>query len=73
MKLSERKLSPRDNDILRELVDGKSNRGIAIALGLAEGTVKVYISHLRQAQFRGMNRVEIALWAERHRTAGRYE
>nr|WP_316652848.1 helix-turn-helix transcriptional regulator [uncultured Gellertiella sp.] len=38
-------LSPRERDIIRLILDGRSTRGIAAMLGLAEGTVKVHRRH----------------------------
>ena len=40
------KLTPREKDMLRLIVQGMSNKEIAAALHLTEGTVKGYISHL---------------------------
>ncbi|MEM8771491.1 MAG: response regulator transcription factor [Pseudomonadota bacterium] len=39
-------LTDRENDVLRELALGQSNKGIAKRLGLAEPTVKIHISHI---------------------------
>jgi DNA-binding NarL/FixJ family response regulator len=41
-------LSPREGQLVTLLARGLSNRGIASVLGIAEGTVKVYLSHLFQ-------------------------
>jgi DNA-binding NarL/FixJ family response regulator len=41
-------LSPRELDVLRHIVEGGSNREIAVALGLSEDTVKVHVSHILQ-------------------------
>lgn len=40
------RLTPRQKDVLRMLVDGKSNKEIARALGLGPGTVKVHMAAL---------------------------
>lgn len=61
------KLTQRQNDVLRVLLDGgKSDKAIAFELGLTCGTVKVYFGKLRaKLTPPGMSRVGIALWAER--------
>jgi DNA-binding NarL/FixJ family response regulator len=43
---SELGLTPRQHDVLKHLVQGKSNREIARALNLGEGTVKVHMAAL---------------------------
>jgi two-component system NarL family response regulator len=49
-KLAERltrvELTPREMGVLRELVTGKSNKEIAAALGIVEGTVKLHVTRL---------------------------
>jgi two-component system NarL family response regulator len=49
-KLAERMrrvaLTPREMGVLRELADGKSNKEIAAALGVVEGTVKVHAARV---------------------------
>ena len=49
-KLAERltrvELTPREMGVLRELATGKSNREIAAALGIVEGTVKLHVTRL---------------------------
>lgn len=42
-------LTPRQHDVLRLLGRGKSNKEIAQALGLAEGTVKLHVSAILRA------------------------
>ena len=39
-------LTPRELDVLRKIVEGKSNRGIGLALSITEGTVKMHINSL---------------------------
>lgn len=39
-------LTPRQRDVLRHIVEGKSNKEIARALSLGEGTVKVHVAAL---------------------------
>lgn len=57
-------MTPRELDLLRELREGKSNKAIAHALGIVEGTVKVYFSKLAY-KLGGMTRVQMALWSQR--------
>jgi len=42
----QRRLSPREMDVLRLIAKGESNKGIAGALGLTEGTVKTHVEHI---------------------------
>ncbi len=42
-------LTARQRDVLSHLATGQSNRGIAEALGLAEGTVKVHVTAILKA------------------------
>jgi DNA-binding NarL/FixJ family response regulator len=37
-------LTPRQQDVLDLLVQGKTNKEIALALGLGEGTVKIHMA-----------------------------
>ena len=39
-------LTPRELDVLRELVAGKSNREVGAALFISEGTVKVHVNNI---------------------------
>jgi len=65
----ENKLTPRELDVLRLLMDGRSNRDIAVAMGIDEVTVKAHLGRmLRKAG--ASNRVELTLRAmEERRTA----
>ncbi|MGB5950225.1 MAG: response regulator transcription factor [Parvibaculum sp.] len=55
-------LSEREIEILRCLVDGDSNKRIALRLNIAEATVKVHLkSVLRKTHV--MNRTQAAIWA----------
>lgn len=40
-------LSPREQDVLKLVADGKTNRAIAITLGISEHTVKNYMRAIR--------------------------
>ena len=58
-------LSPREQDILREIARGASNKEIARTLGIAETTVKIHVQHiLRKLDL--SSRVQAAVWATEH-------
>jgi two-component system nitrate/nitrite response regulator NarL len=58
-------LSPREQDILREVARGASNKEIARTLGIAETTVKIHVQHiLRKLEL--SSRVQAAVWATEH-------
>jgi two-component system nitrate/nitrite response regulator NarL len=58
-------LSPREQDILREIARGASNKEIARTLGIAETTVKIHVQHiLRKLEL--SSRVQAAVWATEH-------
>lgn len=54
-------LSPRENDVLRCLSDGQSNKVIARNLDIAEATVKVHVKRILR-KTRVKNRTQAALW-----------
>jgi DNA-binding NarL/FixJ family response regulator len=60
-------LSPRERDVLDQLVKGLSNRQIARALGISERTVKVHLGHVFRT-LRVNDRTSAALWARDHRS-----
>jgi two-component system nitrate/nitrite response regulator NarL len=63
------RLSGRETQILRCLIDGSSNKHIARQLGVAEATVKVHIKAiLRKAKV--ANRTQAAMWAQRQMGQG---
>jgi two-component system, NarL family, nitrate/nitrite response regulator NarL len=63
------RLSEREMQILRCLIDGASNKHIARQLGVAEATVKVHIKAiLRKAKV--ANRTQAAMWAQRQLSQG---
>jgi two-component system nitrate/nitrite response regulator NarL len=55
-------LSPRELQILRALVNGKSNKAIARELSITEATVKVHLKALLR-KVRVNNRTQAAVWA----------
>ncbi|HEU0202106.1 MAG TPA: two-component system response regulator NarL [Burkholderiaceae bacterium] len=62
-------LTERELAVLRCLAAGMSNKEIARALEITEGTVKVHVKHmLRKLSFR--SRVEAAVWAADHGLRG---
>ena len=61
----EQDITPRERDILRGVSGGRSNRAIAVQLGISEATVKFHLSSI----FRKLglsNRTEAARWALAH-------
>jgi len=61
-------LTERENDILRLIVAGKGNKDIALALKLAEGTVKNYVSRILE-KLNARSRTELAVKALKRRDA----
>lgn len=61
----ERKLTPRQMDVLRCLAHGKSNKEIAYELGLSQGTVKIHIAAIFRA-FKVRNRTQAVIAAGLH-------
>jgi DNA-binding NarL/FixJ family response regulator len=56
------RLTPRERQVLALIIEGRSNKAIGVALGIAEGTVK---SHIRQMMLtmRVKSRTQMALLA----------
>ena len=63
--LTHRSLSQREEQILRCLVRGESNKQIAIRLGITEATVKVHLKSLLR-KISCSNRTQAAIWAMNH-------
>jgi two-component system nitrate/nitrite response regulator NarL len=62
-------LSPREEDVLREIARGASNKEIARALDIAETTVKIHVQHILRKL--GLNsRVQAAVYASDRRRGG---
>lgn len=57
-------LTARENDVLRALIDGQSNRLIALQLSLSEGTVKGYLTQIFE-KLGVEDRTQAALYAVR--------
>jgi DNA-binding NarL/FixJ family response regulator len=59
------KLSPREQEVLRMLGAGLSNRAIARRLGISERTVKAHLTSVFHS-LGVTDRTQAALWAQRH-------
>ena len=57
-----RKLTPREEEVLLDLVKGHANKVIARNLGMMEATVKVHIQHLLR-KINAQNRTQAVVWA----------
>lgn len=55
------RLSPREESILRYLVEGESNKAIARKIDIAEATVKVHVKAILR-KIRAHNRTQAAIW-----------
>jgi DNA-binding NarL/FixJ family response regulator len=62
-------LTPRERAVLEHVAGGKSNKEIADALGISEGTVKGYVSTILD-KLGVEDRTQAALFAVRHGLAG---
>jgi two-component system nitrate/nitrite response regulator NarL len=62
---AQRNLTEREKQILTCLLNGYSNKHIARALGISEGTVKVHLKSLMK-KIAAANRTQAALWARNH-------
>lgn len=58
-------LSPRELVILRCLIEGSSNKGIARKIDIAEATVKVHVKAILR-KIRVQNRTQAAIWGMNH-------
>ena len=55
-------MTPRELDVLHLLMDGRTNRDIALAMGIDEVTVKAHLGRMLR-KTRSSNRVELTLRA----------
>jgi len=58
-------LTEREREVLRLVAQGRTNKEIALSLGIAERTVEFHITNLL-AKLRLASRVEAAVWATEH-------
>ena len=58
-------LTPREREVLALIARGRSNKRIALELGVAEKTVKTHVGHVL-AKLGVADRTQAALWAVRH-------
>jgi two-component system nitrate/nitrite response regulator NarL len=65
MLQAQRNLTERETQILKCLLNGYSNKHIARALDISEGTVKVHLKSLMK-KIAAANRTQAALWARNH-------
>ena len=65
LSAAQKGLSPREVQILRCLLDGDSNKMIAIRLDITEATVKVHLKSLLR-KINASNRTQAAIWALNH-------
>lgn len=68
---ADQRLSHREEQIARLLVQGRTNRAIADLLGLSEKTIKYYMSNLMQ-KFAARNRLELAMALPKASESARY-
>ena len=64
-------LTDREHEILLHIAEGRSNKLIARALDITEGTVKVHVKHLLK-KLNLRSRVEAAVWAVKSGIAQRH-
>jgi DNA-binding NarL/FixJ family response regulator len=64
----EQLMTPREQDVLQLLMEGRSNRDIALAMGIDEVTVKAHLGRMLR-KTRSSNRVELTLRAIEERSA----
>ncbi len=57
-------LTPREDQVLRELIDGRTNRRIATQLGISYETVKEHVQHILR-KLGVEHRTQAAVWAVR--------
>lgn len=58
-------LSRRELEVVQALCAGKTNKEIAIALGIREATVKVHFRNIG-IKLNLRNRIQVAVWAAHH-------
>lgn len=58
-------LTPREQDVLEQVAEGKTNREIGAVLFISEETVKYHLKNIMQ-KLHLRNRAEVVAWAIRH-------
>ena len=62
--VTDRSLTPREDEVLDLLIAGRSNKDIASSLDIAEATVKMHVKNIL-TKIRLKNRTQAAVWAIR--------
>ena len=65
-KLSESTLTDKEERVLTLITEGLSNRHIAQAMSLAEGTIKNYVSRIME-KLHANTRIELTIRSKRYR------
>ncbi|MES9779083.1 response regulator transcription factor [Bacillus velezensis] len=58
-------LTPREKEVAKQIMEGKSNKAISEALFITEGTVKNYVSRILE-KLQMNNRTELSLYIQKH-------
>ncbi|MFP3589434.1 LuxR C-terminal-related transcriptional regulator, partial [Paraburkholderia sp. SIMBA_055] len=58
-------LTPREKEVAKQIMEGKSNKAISEALFITEGTVKNYVSRILE-KLQMNNRTELSLYLQKH-------
>ncbi|MEB3693946.1 response regulator transcription factor [Bacillus amyloliquefaciens] len=58
-------LTPREKEVAKQIMEGKSNKAISEALFITEGTVKNYVSKILE-KLQMNNRTELSLYLQKH-------
>ncbi|AOC89744.1 response regulator transcription factor [Bacillus sp. L381] len=58
-------LTPREKEVAKQIMEGKSNKAISEALFITEGTVKNYVSRILE-KLQVNNRTELSLYLQKH-------
>ena len=65
MVVPEKKLTPREIDVVKLIVQGMRYKEIAVSLDLSYETIKTYVGRIRKKLNIG-SKTEIAMWAIRN-------
>jgi DNA-binding CsgD family transcriptional regulator len=64
-------LTPREQDVVREIMEGKRNKEIAESLGLGIESIKTYAARIRK-KLGVRNRTAVAVWGMKHISGGHH-